>query len=908
MNFPQNFDPHGLRSPVCANVVGCRGSLNRGVRIALSIGWNGRRSRVAGRPLSSAHLPSSQVFDRLGISAAVRLLEILSKRTSFFGESLPRKSEAAEAARSIGELFLDDRRWLDAEAAIELQINFGYSDAATFDSLGRAKGSDGRLDGAEQLFRRAMELDPKEPVYPCNLARVLKKARRWEEARAAYDQALALRPDYAPAVNGLALLHQERLSGPRSRGGRAAVPSRHGARSDRAGLSPQPGGFAAGRSPVGGGACCLRPGLGDRPGICPGSQRLGAAAQGASSVPRSHGGRAAVPSRHGARPDRAGLSRNLGDLLRDARRWEEARAVDDQALALDPAYAPAVNGLALLHKARRSSPDLAEAERLFRRAMELDPTEPVYPCNLGDLLRDARRWEEARAVYDQALAIDPGICPGSQRLGAAAQGASFVPRSRGGRAAVPSRHGARPDRAGLSPQPGGFAAGRSPVGGGACCLRPGLGDRPGICPGSQRLGAAAQERRSSPDLTEAERLFRRAMELDPTEPVYPRNLGDLLRDARRWEEARAVYDQALAIDRAYAPAVNGLALLHKERRSSPDLAEAERLFRRAMELDPTEPVYPRNLGDLLRDARRWEEARAVYDQALAIDPAYAPAVNGLALLHKERRSSPDLAEAERLFRRAMELDPTEPVCPRNLGDLLRDARRWEEARAVYDQALAIDPAYAPGSQRLGAAAPGAAFVPRSRGGRAAVPSAPWSSTRRSRPTPTTWGICCGTLAGGGGACCLRPGLGDRPGICPGSQRLGAAAPGAALLAPISRRPSGCSVRRHGARPDGAGLPPQPGGSPFRVRSGVRGGDGSQDGNRCRSLLVAILQPSCLAALPARGAPAGGARFGHASHQLRSRDARDFGSYRCRPLSAPEPFRWQEGSRRMDRTLSPRVFR
>src|SRR5207253_1308158 len=52
-----------------------------------------------------------------------------------------------------------------------------------------------QYDDAEQLFRRAAELDPEEPLYLTNLAAVLGEVNREEEAQQALQRALDLDPN-----------------------------------------------------------------------------------------------------------------------------------------------------------------------------------------------------------------------------------------------------------------------------------------------------------------------------------------------------------------------------------------------------------------------------------------------------------------------------------------------------------------------------------------------------------------------------------------------------------------------------------------------------------------------------------------------------------------------------------------
>lgn len=76
-------------------------------------------------------------------------------------------------------------------------------------------------------------------------------------------------------------------------------------------------------------------------------------------------------------------------------------------------------------------------------------------------------------------------------------------------------------------------------------------------------------------------------------------------------------------------------------------------------------------------------------QALAIDPAFAPAHNLRGLIYMRLN---DLRTAEEGFRRALQLSPRDPAVMHNLAWLLCQQSRWQEATERFEQALA-DPQY-----------------------------------------------------------------------------------------------------------------------------------------------------------------------------------------------------------------------
>jgi tetratricopeptide (TPR) repeat protein len=102
--------------------------------------------------------------------------------------------------------------------------------------------------------------------------------------------------------------------------------------------------------------------------------------------------------------------------------------------------------------------------------------------------------------------------------------------------------------------------------------------------------------------------------------------AELERDDRL--AAKAAYQQCLNGDCTHLQArINLGRLLHLEGKHR----EAERTYRRASEPDA---ILLFNLGVLLEDLDRQQEARAAYQQAIVHDPAMADAHFNLALLHE----------------------------------------------------------------------------------------------------------------------------------------------------------------------------------------------------------------------------------------------------------------------------------
>ncbi|GEM_PF-583316 len=103
-------------------------------------------------------------------------------------------------------------------------------------------------------------------------------------------------------------------------------------------------------------------------------------------------------------------------------------------------------------------------------------------------------------------------------------------------------------------------------------------------------------------------------------------------------------------------------------------------------------------GEALLERGRLDEALALLQEAVRLDPAYAPARNKLGVCYI-RRGQQDLAQRE--FTAAVELDPQFAPAYSNMGNLHQEAGRLEEAVAAYLKALQIDPDYHIAHHNLG---------------------------------------------------------------------------------------------------------------------------------------------------------------------------------------------------------------
>ena len=150
------------------------------------------------------------------------------------------------------------------------------------------------------------------------------------------------------------------------------------------------------------------------------------------------------------------------------------------------------------------------------------------------------------------------------------------------------------------------------------------------------------------------------------------------------EEAIGYFDRAIEMDRNYSEYYNerGNVLLKLGRP-----AEAERDYRRAIELSPPYPEVWTNLGQCYRMLEQPEAVRA-FSRSLDLDPRQALALTGRA---QALEALGRLDEAIGDYSAALEVDPRQPMVLANRAVLHYEQGRLDDALADLDRAVALAP-------------------------------------------------------------------------------------------------------------------------------------------------------------------------------------------------------------------------
>jgi tetratricopeptide (TPR) repeat protein len=119
-----------------------------------------------------------------------------------------------------------------------------------------------------------------------------------------------------------------------------------------------------------------------------------------------------------------------------------------------------------------------------------------------------------------------------------------------------------------------------------------------------------------------------------------------------------------------------------------DLLEARKAVQSALILDENNVEALRREGYLLIEDENFEEAEAIYERLLSIDPDDDLAHDSLAnVLHKLGKDDAAIAHHEK----AIALDPDYAPHYFNYANTLYDLKRYDEALKMYEKAFALDP-------------------------------------------------------------------------------------------------------------------------------------------------------------------------------------------------------------------------
>jgi tetratricopeptide (TPR) repeat protein/SAM-dependent methyltransferase len=193
--------------------------------------------------------------------------------------------------------------------------------------------------------------------------------------------------------------------------------------------------------------------------------------------------------------------------------------------------------------------------------------------------------------------------------------------------------------------------------------------------------------------------YREAIRLNPKLPEIYNNLATALNALGRHDEALVELAHALALRPDYAEAQVNQVTIEQAIQDT-----------KAAQEDPDRPMPELSLpvhatpgqwcdkGSQLQNENRFVEAEQAFKHALGLDPDCAAAYFGLGYGLLVREK---YQEAGKYYEQGLLVDDADAAAWNNLGSIYTALERWDEAVACYESALQIDAAYAKAHYNLG---------------------------------------------------------------------------------------------------------------------------------------------------------------------------------------------------------------
>jgi protein O-mannosyl-transferase len=180
-------------------------------------------------------------------------------------------------------------------------------------------------------------------------------------------------------------------------------------------------------------------------------------------------------------------------------------------------------------------------------------------------------------------------------------------------------------------------------------------------------------------------LYEATIQKNPTCWMAHNNLGVVLKNKGRRDEAIEHYRRALQLRPDYPEAHNNLGIVLN---AMGQHDEAIAAYREALRLRPANPDALSNMAIALTDSGRYQEAISCLERALRYDPQNA-ALHGN--LGETLATAGRLPEAIVEYRRAMELNPNQPGVQLRLIGAMANGQAPERTIAAYEQVLRTEP-------------------------------------------------------------------------------------------------------------------------------------------------------------------------------------------------------------------------
>jgi len=347
-------------------------------------------------------------------------------------------------------------------------------------------------------------------------------------------------------------------------------------------------------------------------------------------------------------PDDHYVWMNLGKALFGQQKFNEAEKMFEKVVELESGY---VNAHFQLGKIFQMKEDLKRAEAAFRKTVELQPSSFEGWTELGLVFMKMNQAEDAEKAWKTATTYNPNYDAPWVNLSSlySMSGRCDEARDALSRAQRLAPHDQFVIRAEM--------LWKTMCGGGA---NPEI-SKEFVDTESENLEYTKLINRGAVmldngQLQDAEQCYRRAVELDASDPLGWGMLGTVLRAIGQLDEADKAFKKALKSEKEIPPSIyaNYTVLLKQVGRTD----EAEKVLLRLTKEHPDFTIGWFNLGNLYLTVKDWKRAKDMYLKALETNPQPNAVVNikwNLGVAFKELQ---EYTKAEKVLLEALQLDPT----------------------------------------------------------------------------------------------------------------------------------------------------------------------------------------------------------------------------------------------------------
>lgn len=179
---------------------------------------------------------------------------------------------------------------------------------------------------------------------------------------------------------------------------------------------------------------------------------------------------------------------------------------------------------------------------------------------------------------------------------------------------------------------------------------------------------------------EAMEMFRQAQDLAPADESIAVQIGNAFAELNRFEPAETMYKQAIALREGFWVPYLKLGRLYFHHNQND---KAKEMFQKVIDLNPRSDLGYNNLAAVYMVQGDFQEAAPLLALGLKYY-ASTEAHSNLGFIYFTLEQFDDAADQ---FRKAIDLNPNDPITYGNLGDALRHANRPQEAIDAYTVAI-----------------------------------------------------------------------------------------------------------------------------------------------------------------------------------------------------------------------------